>query len=222
MNRFFTIATVALIALASCKGAPKADKAETTEEQQALSKEGVAYHIDSTQVVSFIGSKPVGEHHGTFNISEGQLFVSNGVSVTGGKLTMDLKSLKITDKDTAGSTKLAGHLASADFFEVDKFPTATFEITDVQPYNADSTKSALVLDGATHTISGNLTLRGVTKNVTFPAIIKVTDNVATAQANFNINRTDWGLVYGNDKSLGDKFIRPEVNVSFSIAANKQQ
>lgn len=221
MKKLFTIATAAVIALASCKGAPKADEATTSDEQQAASAQGVAYKVDSSQVVSFIGTKPVGQHNGTFNITEGQLFVQNDVSVTGGKLTLDMKSLKITDADTAGTAKLAGHLASADFFEVEKFPTATFEITDIQAYNADSTKPALVLDGATHTVSGNLTMRGVTKNVTFPAIVKVNGNTATAQANFNINRTDWGLVYGNDKSLGDKFIRPEVNVSFSISANKQ-
>lgn len=221
MNKLFTIVTAAAIALASCKGAPKADEAATTDEQQATTAQGEAYLIDSTQVVSFIGTKPVGQHSGTFNISEGRLYVQNGVSVTGGNLTLDLKSLKITDEDTAGVSKLAGHLASADFFEVDKYPAATFEITDVQPYNADSTRPALVLDGATHTVSGNLTLKGVTKNVTFPAIINVSGNVASARANFNINRTDWGLVYGNDESLGDKFIRPEVNVSFSISANKQ-
>lgn len=220
MNKLFTIATAAFLALASCKGAPKADEATTKAEQQAAATEGVAYKIDTGQVVNFIGTKPVGQHSGTFNITEGELFVQNGVSVTGGNLTLDLKSLKITDADTAGVSKLAGHLASADFFEVDKHPNATFEITDVQPYSVDSTRPALVLDGATHTVSGNLTLKGVTKNVTFPAIINVSGNVASAKANFNINRTDWGLVYGNDESLGDKFIRPEVNVSFSISASK--
>lgn len=221
MNKLFISITAAFIALTSCQNAPNADKAKTADEQQAAARAGVPYKIDSTQVVNFIGTKPVGQHHGTFKITEGQLFVQNAASVTGGKFTLDITSLKITDKDTAGTTKLAGHLASADFFESAKYPTAVFEITDVQTYNADSTKPALVLDGATHTVSGNLTLKGITKNVTFPAVIKVTDNVATAQANFNINRTDWGLVYGNDQSLGDKFIRPEVNVSFSISANKQ-
>lgn len=221
MNKLLLLFTAAAVTFASCQSAPKADEATATDEQQAASKEGVAYKVDSTQVVNFIGTKPVGQHNGTLNISEGQVFVQNGVAVSGGKLIIDMTSLKITDKDTSGTYKLAGHLASPDFFEVNKFPTATFEITDVKAFSADSTKPALVLDGATHTVSGNLTLKGVTKNVTFPAIIKTTDNVVTAQANFNINRTDWGLVYGNDKSLGDKFIRPEVNISFSITANKQ-
>lgn len=220
MNKLLSLFTVAALALASCQSAPKADEAKTGDEQTASSAEGVSYKIDSTQTVSFIGTKPVGQHNGVFNITQGELFVQNAAEVTGGKLTMDMKSLKIVDADTAGTSKLAGHLASPDFFEVDKFPTASFEITDVQPYKADSSASAIVLDGATHTVSGNLTLKGVTKNVTFPAVITVSDNVATAKANFNINRTDWGLVYGNDKSLGDKFIRPEVNVSFSVTANK--
>ena len=63
-------------------------------------------------------------------------------------------------------------------------------------------------------------MKGVTKSVTFPAIVKATPEALLAQANFNINRTDWGLVYGNDKSLGDKFIRPEVNIALNIAAKK--
>ncbi len=220
MQRLFTIVAAILIALTSCQSAPNADEAKTTDVQQAASTDGAVYNIDSTQVVSFIGTKPVGQHNGTFTISEGRLFAKKNVEVTGGKLTLNMNSLKITDKDTTGTSKLARHLASPDFFETGKFPTATFEITNVKPYMTDSVNSTIILDGATHTVSGNLTLKGVTKNVTFPAIIKVSDNVITAKANFNINRTDWGLVYGNDKSLGDKFIRPEVNISFSILANR--
>mgnify|MGYP000856812906 FL=1 len=93
MNRFFAIAAVGLIALASCKGAPKADEAKTTNEQQVTATEGVVYKIDSTQVVNFIGTKPVGRHDGTFHISEGQISVSNDTSVAGGKFTIDRKSV---------------------------------------------------------------------------------------------------------------------------------
>jgi polyisoprenoid-binding protein YceI len=73
---------------------------------------------------------------------------------------------------------------------------------------------------ATHTITGNLTLKGTTKSITFPAKVAVNDNVVTADANFNIDRTQWGLVYGNDQSLGDKFIRPTVNIQLHLVANK--
>ncbi|MCH5600262.1 YceI family protein [Niabella ginsengisoli] len=104
-------------------------------------------------------------------------------------------------------------------FDAANHPTATFEVTAVEEYVADSTNK-IILDGATNTIKGNLTLKGVTKNVSFPAAITVTPSIVTARANFNINRTDWGLIYNSDQSLGDKFIRPEVNISFTITASK--
>ena len=103
-------------------------------------------------------------------------------------------------------------MKSADFLDTEKFPTAKFEITSVAPLANDSS--------ATHTISGNLTLKDSTKNISFPAKLTVADNNLQAQANFNIDRTLWGLYYGNDKSLGDKFIRPEVNIKLNITANK--
>lgn len=210
---------VAALAFVSCNSAPEADEAKTAEQQEVAATEGEAYKVDSNQTIQFIGTKPVGQHQGTFNITEGEFFVKNDAIVTGGKLVFDVNSLNITDKDTSGSYKLKGHLLSPDFFDAAANGTATFEITAIEAYTPDST-SKLVLDGATNTVKGNLTLKGVTKNVTFPAAINVTPTTVTARANFNVNRTDWGLVYNNDQSLGDKFIRPEVNISFSITATK--
>ncbi|MFT4093095.1 MAG: YceI family protein [Niabella sp.] len=219
MKQIVSLSVIAALALISCNSAPKADKATTEEQQEVAAAEGAAYKIDTTQVAQFIGTKPVGQHQGTFNITEGEIFAKNDAVVTGGKLVFDINSLKITDKDTSGAAKLAGHLLSPDFFDAANHPTATFEITSVEEYVPDSTNK-IVLDGATNTVKGNLTLKGVTKNIAFPAVINVTPAAVTATANFNINRTDWGLVYGNDQSLGDKFIRPEVNISFSITASK--
>ncbi|MGC4235791.1 MAG: YceI family protein [Niabella sp.] len=219
MKRILSLSFAASVIFVSCNSAPKADEATTEEQQLVAAAEGVAYKVDTTQVAQFIGTKPVGEHHGTFNVAEGEIFVKNDAIVTGGKLVFNINSLKITDKDTSGSAKLTGHLLSPDFFDAANHPTATFEITAVEEYVADSTNK-IILDGATNTVKGNLTLKGVTKNVSFPAAITVAPSTVTARANFNINRTDWGLVYGNDQSLGDKFIRPEVNISFSITASK--
>lgn len=218
MKRIFIIFLTAL-SLTACQSAPKADQAKTEEGKDVAEADGESYKVNTSQYINFIGTKPVGEHHGSFNISEGVFYVKNEASVTGGKLVFNIRSLKITDKDTSGSQKLMGHLSSPDFLDVANYPTAAFEITSVEDYTPDSTNS-LVLDGATNTIKGNLTLKGVTKNVSFPAIIKVTPTIVTATANFNINRTDWNLVYGNDQSLGDKFIRPEVNINFAVTATK--
>jgi polyisoprenoid-binding protein YceI len=72
--------------------------------------------------------------------------------------------------------------------------------------------------GANYTVSGNLTMKDSTKNITFPAKITVADNSLTALANFNVDRTQWGIRYGNDKSLGDKFISETVNIQLNLKA----
>jgi len=117
-------------------------------------------------------------------------------------------------------TKLQGHLQSDDFFDVAQYPTATFEITDIKPYDGQATtedgKTNEKAANATHFVSGNLTLKGVTKNISFPAAMKASESAAKARANFNIDRTLWGLTYGNDKSLGDRFINPQVNIQFEV------
>ena len=70
-------------------------------------------------------------------------------------------------------------------------------------------------------ISGNLTLREQTKNVSFPAKVDVDANKVTAKADFDIDRRQWDITYGNDKSLGDKFISETVNIELRLEANKQ-
>lgn len=197
----------------SCQNAPKADKAETAEKQVAASATGKVYNIDTTNsIVGWLGTKPVGQHNGTFKIDNGSLTIADG-QIVAGKFIININSLTDLDmKPGDGKEKIEGHLKSPDFFDVQKYPNATFEITKVEALQNDST--------ATHKISGNLTLKDSTKNVTFPAKIVVAENTINASANFNIDRTQWGMHYGNDKSLGDKFVRPEVNLQLKIVANK--
>lgn len=205
--------------VASCQDAPEADNAEVTEAQEVEAAAGNTYAADVSQSkVEWIGTKPVGQHHGTFTLQNGTLIVSEN-ALKGGTFTVDIKSVTPDDQDAEGNAKLQGHLMSADFFDAEKHPTGTFEITNVAEgvQNTDG----LVMKDATHTITGNLTLKGITKSITFPAKVAVAENNITADANFNIDRTQWDIVYGNDKSLGDKFIRPEVNVQVHLVANKQ-
>lgn len=205
--------------IASCQNAPEADNAEATDAQEVTAAAGKTYATDVAQSkVEWIGTKPVGQHHGTFNLQNGTLVVSEN-ALTGGSFTVDVKSVAPDDQDAEGNSKLQGHLLSADFFDAEKHPTGTFEITSVTPGVANT--ETLVMKDATHTITGNLTLKGITKSITFPAKVVVTDNNVTADANFNIDRTQWEIVYGNDQSLGDKFIRPEVNLQVHLVANPQ-
>lgn len=204
----------AILFLASCQQAPDAANAETAEKQDvSTAASGAAtYTVDTTtSTVGWLGTKPVGQHHGDFKLASGALSVDNG-NLVSGNIVIDINSIKDYDLEGEYNTKLIGHLKSPDFLDVEKHPTAKFEITAVEVLQNDTS--------GTHKISGNLTLRDSTKNVTFPAKVNLTENELTAKANFNIDRTQWGLHYGNDKSLGDKFIRPEVNLTLNISAKK--
>ncbi len=205
-------------AFASCQSDPKADAAKTGEAVTIETAAGKTYQTDLKQsLVSFIGTKPIGQHHGAFTLQSGSLTVNNG-AITGGRFELDMNSLHILDEDTNGVFKLSGHLRSGDFFDVEKFPSAVFEISSITEGVAGN-PADLVMKDATHTVTGNLTIKGVTKSVSFPAKISVTEQGISANANFNIDRTNWGLVYGNDQSLGDKFIRPTVNIQLHLVAN---
>ncbi|MFT3948065.1 MAG: YceI family protein [Agriterribacter sp.] len=158
---------VAAILATSCQQAPDAAKAETTEKQEAAQVAGATpYAIDTiTSSVGWLGTKPVGKHNGDFKLSGGSLSVEDG-AVKGGSFVININSIKdhdLTDAESNG--KLVGHLKSPDFFDAAKFPTAKFEITSIEALQNDS--------AGTHKISGNLTLKDSTKNVSFPSLLKL-------------------------------------------------
>jgi polyisoprenoid-binding protein YceI len=220
MKRTLVLLTAGALLFTACQDDPKADSAQTGEATTAAVATGATYKADlNASRVEWTGTKPTGEHRGANKLKDGSIMVENG-AITGGKFDIDMTSLQIIDKGTNGASKLAGHLSSPDFFDAAKFPTATFEITGVKAGVDSAMAKDLVMKDATHTVSGNLTLKGVTKGISFPAKISVTDPIVTADANFNIDRSEWGIVYNNDKGLGDKFIRPTVNINLHLVANK--
>ena len=203
---------------AACSSAPKGDEAKTDEKQEAANATGTSFNVDAAaSSVDWVGTKPTGQHNGSFKLNGGTLAVENG-NITGGSFNIDVNSLSVADLKGEDSGKLAGHLKSPDFFDTEKYAGAKFEITKVEPY--DSTKGSSSLAGATHTISGNLTLKDSTKNVTFPAVVKVDGETLNAEANFNIDRTQWGINYKGPNNPQDWVIRKEVNLKLHIKANK--
>ncbi len=216
----------------SCASDPKGDKAEVGDEVEvdSTAAAGAEDYAVNTEVskVTWVGTKPIGKHEGTFNITEGTVKVE-GDKIVGGSYIIDVKSLTVTDEgmDDETKAKLAGHLSDTVFFNAEKFPTAKFEITGVEPYTAPEKTEEVseedkkyILADPTHMVSGNLEMRGVTKNIKFPAKVSIADGKVTATAQFNINRKDWNMSYGADESLGDKFIRPTVHIGFNIEAAK--
>jgi polyisoprenoid-binding protein YceI len=205
---------------AACQQAPKADKAKISDAQSVQEGEGTPYHLDTTKsYVQWIGTKPTGQHTGRFKISSGTLYVKDS-AVTGGQFIINVASLEDLDlrADTAMRYKLETELKGPMFFNVKEFPEAAFAVTSVQPFMPDGHE--VQLKDATHTIQGNLTIKQITKNITFPAKIVLLKNKITATANFNMDRTLWGMTYRADKSLQDKLINSMVNIQFIITATR--
>ena len=218
MKKQFTVMLFVALAFTACNTTPKGDNA-TTADTQAVAQEGNnQYHTDTTSVVKFVGNGVGKNHPGKFKVKEGAITVTDN-KVTAGSFVIDIASLSLDEPAEMIQTKLKGHLLSPDFFDAEKFPTAKFEITKVVDYTSNGTDKSVV-EGANALISGNLTLKDQTKNVTFPAAVTVTDNNITAKANFNIDRTSWGMNYNSDKSLKDKFISPDVNIALELSASK--
>ena len=215
-----------LLLLAACGGASSGEAAKTSEAQQVVSANGHTLPIDtSSSKVLWKGSKLIGEGHAGFApITEGQVSVL-GRQMTGGKITIDMKDLQPTDQDAEGNTKLKGHLGSKDFFSVDSFPTATFEITKIEagaaPSNLtpDSGKDAKVAGITSNaTVTGNMTIKGIAKSISFPAEVHADSSSVDFKAAFAIDRTAWGINYGSENSIKDKIISKNIDFQIDIKA----
>ena len=149
--------------------------------------------------ILFVGSKVTGSHDGGFNQFSGELFVGGDGKLldSGNKVEIDTTSIW-SDND-----RLTGHLKSADFFDTEKYPAATFVSTDINQ------------DGTNSTVKGNLTLHGHTKEISFPANIQVSDAAVEVKADFSINRFDFEMKY---PGKADDLIRKEVVLKLNVRA----
>lgn len=205
--------------LTACGSTPDADKANATEEKVAVIGTGQTFTLDTaSSSVQWTGAKQTGEHFGTFKLTEGRFLVNDG-SLTSGEFNIAVSSLEVLDQKGEQKTKLENHLKGADFFETEKFPGAIFSITGVEPF--DSAQHPSKLEGTTHIISGNLTMKDQTKNISFPAVVLIEGNRVAAKADFNIDRTEWGLNYKGADNPQDWFIKKEVNLKLDINASEK-
>lgn len=209
-----------LAALApACNEAPRGDNATIMEKQDASEAKGATYIVDTaSSKIRFTGHGVGKNHPGKFRISSGSVALSGG-EITGGNFLINIKSMELEQKGGMFDSKLRPHLMSSDFFDADKFSSAIFEITKVAPYTPDRSDKTVV-ERANCRVSGNFTLKGITKNITFPARIDVDGNTLKAAGIFNIDRRQWNMNYGNDQSLGDKFISETVNIELDLMAKK--
>lgn len=162
--------------------------AEVAKPEAAAAPAAAADGLALSGDVLFTGSKVTAAHECKFAEWSGTFKLADG-KAEGGSLAFEVKTASVIadyKEPNDWSKKLEGHLKAADFFDVEKFPTANFVSTKIDAGGAD---------GATHTVSGKLTIRGVTKDVTFPATISVEAGKVDAKAKFSINRKDFGIEY---------------------------
>lgn len=167
--------------------------------------EAVAFNNEASKV-GFVGSKVTGKHDGGFNKFSGTIDLVNN-KVEESQVAVDLEMSSVfTDAD--GLTK---HLQTGDFFEVEKFPKSTFVSTKIE---ADKAKGA-----DNYSVTGDLEMRGVKKSITFPAKIVVAPTEVTVDAEFSINRKDFGIVYAGK---ADDLIRDEVVLKLNLKAARKK
>lgn len=180
-----------------------------------------SYEINTEySVVKWTGYKIGGEHTGELKLKEGGLDIVEGV-LKGGKFTVDMTSLSCTDiKDADNNKKLVGHLKSADFFNVELHPTATFNINKTIPYG-----SVKVQDGQyqkdTYKVLGDLTIKGITKPFKTKVDIYNYDTSISGIARIELDRSDFDIRYGSGsffEDLGDKLIYDEIMLDVQISA----
>ena len=221
----FTLPLALLLSLAACED-PAADKPKATVSSAAPAATMAAPAAKPTtapatapaaagaetltvdpaaSTIGFVGSKVTGKHEGKFEKFTGTISLAGGKAEGGSvKFEIDLASVKTDD------AKLDGHLKAPDFFDVAKYPKATFTSSEVK---AGGDK------GATHTLTGELDFHGVKKTISFPATVTVADDAATATSEFSLNRKDFGVAYAGMK---DDLIRDEVVLKLSIKAPRKK
>jgi polyisoprenoid-binding protein YceI len=153
--------------------------------------------------IEFIGSKVTGSHHGGFKTFKGTFEVVPGKIETS-RITAEIDANSIW----ADNGRVTNHLKSPDFFDVAKFPTATFVSSGIESGSRDPKAK-----DATHMVTGNLTLHGITKSITFPVKIVVAGGTATLDSEFFINRKDFGIVYPGQ---ANDLIRDEVVIKLAV------
>ncbi|NQY09987.1 MAG: YceI family protein [Flavobacteriales bacterium] len=174
------------------------------------------YQVDTKSCsINWVGAKITGSSHsGTISVKSGMLYVIEG-KIGGGDIVLDMTSLETTDMDASGNAKLTKHLKNEDFFSVDKFPEAKLEITA-------STEVLNNLDtDPNFEFTAKLTIKGITQEIKFGAIVSLDGKTITATAEIVFDRTKFDIKYGSGSffdDLGDKVIIDDIKLKVNLTA----
>jgi rhodanese-related sulfurtransferase len=175
------------------------------------------YVVDvEKSVLLWVGRSLTGRHYGSINMAEGELTLARG-KIVRGRLILAMETIRNFDlADADYNTLLISHLKSDDFFNVSRFPTASFEL-GAASLIPDATPGT-----ANHQITGVLTIKGVSNQVAFPALIAPRpDGGLSAQAHLDIDRTQWGVQYGSGKlfeRLGMHLVNDIISLELQVVA----
>ena len=207
MKKILSLSIIALALLFSCKGEKK--EKIVVKEEVKVEEATTVNNLDlTTSLMTWKGTKPTGSHDGTVAFKSGGMVVEDNV-LKSGEFVIDMNTIKnLYMEGSDGAGKIEKHLKAPDFFDVGVYPTSKFVITSV-----------LEVEGRL-AVTGNLTIKDVTKNITIPATISTTDGKTTFKSEvFNIDRADFNVKYGSKRwieGLKDKFIDDLVEMSFTV------
>ena len=207
MKKIMMAVVIISTVLFSCKGEIK--EKIVVKEEVKVEEATTVNNLDlTTSLMTWKGTKPTGSHDGTVAFKSGGMVVEDNV-LKSGEFVIDMNTIKNLDMEGSdGAGKIVKHLKAPDFFDVEVYPTSKFVITSV-----------LEVEGRL-AVTGNLTIKDVTKNITIPATISTTDGKTTFKSEvFNIDRADFNVKYGSKRwieGLKDKFIDDLVEMSFTV------
>ena len=210
MKKVFLSLIMVASVLTACKSESNKKAIETKEEVKVEGKKTLLNNVDTTtSVLNWKGTKPTGSHNGIVNLLKGEIVLENG-NLKGGEFVIDMSTINVLDipADNEGNGKLVGHLTASDFFDIAKYPTSKFIITSIE-----------VNEGLLN-VTGNLTIKDVTKSITIPATISSIDGVTTfSSEKFMVNRAEFNVKYASKSffnNLKDKFIDDLMEMSFVV------
>ena len=162
--------------------------------------------------VEWIAGKVTGQHSGTVHLKSGFLDFE-GAAIKNGAFEMDMKSMAVTDIKGSSAANLLNHLQGEDFFFVSKHPVSNFQITQISSTGPNSAN-----------ITGNLTIKGITNTITFPATVKRQKNAVVAVAKgIKVDRTKYDIKYRSKSffgDIGDKAIDDEFVLNVNLVAKR--
>ena len=199
MRKLFTFAAIAGLALSVVAVSQPKKSANTT------------LKVDAKQsTFKWTGKKVTGSHWGYVKFNSGTVNVA-GKTFIGAEVTMDMNTIDVQDLQGEYNGKLVGHLKSDDFFSVANFATSTLKTKSATPIKGAKAGSA------NYTVVADLTIKGITKEITFPAQIIITGDKVIANADFAVDRTLWDIKY---TGMADNLISNDFTVTVRVVATK--